>query len=63
MIGAFVVFVILAVAVGCLVGFGANRNRFGTVHMKLGQHNLTYLMDDNAAQPANRASRRARGRA
>jgi hypothetical protein len=60
MMGALVVLVVTAVAVGCLIGFGANRNRFGTVRMKLGVHNLAYIMDDTAAKPMNREARRAR---
>jgi hypothetical protein len=53
MTGVFVVFLLTAVAVGCLVGLGGNRNRFGTVHMRLGQHNMAYFMDD---APSGRVS-------
>jgi hypothetical protein len=60
MSGVLMVLFVLAIAVGCLIGFGANRNRFGTVHMRLGQHNMAYFMDDTRAEPVNRAARRAR---
>jgi hypothetical protein len=60
MSGVSIVLVVLTIAVGCLVGFGANRNRFGTVHMRLGQHNMAYFMGDSRAEPVNREARRAR---
>jgi hypothetical protein len=58
MIGAGMVFVMLLVAVTCLIGFGAGRNRFGTNRMRLGMHNMAYLMDDSRAIPTNRDARR-----
>jgi lipopolysaccharide export system protein LptC len=62
MSGVLMVLFVLAIAVGCLIGFGGNRNREGTVHMNLSQNNLAYVMDDTEAQPVNREARRARGR-
>ncbi|MDE2100158.1 MAG: hypothetical protein KGL39_23080 [Patescibacteria group bacterium] len=62
MMGTLLVAIVLGIAVGCLWGYGAGRNRAGTVTMKLGQHNLAYLMDDSSAQPVNREARRARKR-
>jgi hypothetical protein len=62
MTGALVVFIVTALAVGCLISFGGNRNRTGTVTMRLGQHNMAYFMDDTRAEPVNRTARRARAR-